>query len=340
MIREVKVLQTEIPNLKLENIQIQKDHIGLQMPFLENDLMGLMMNRQKFSQKQIIFLFKNIVKQVFDLHSSQLVHRDIKASNILLGKEGLPSLIDFGHTMSAKKFKFHPKCGTLSYLSPELLLFQKQNVQVENPKSGDMWALGCVLAEFFLGKPLFARCQTPGALTQAWEQIFGESPLIKQLRNINTSAKEISSNKSLKRYSLRRVFLSKCPDISETSLQLIESLLNPDPKLRPSCEEVLRILGEDSNDHLIRLEIQEILKTKKFNCLDFEMRNRLIAMRKSQKSGKNSISKNLEEIKRKPKNEVQEVKLGKRSNPSVPQEASSLKKIKMCQYREFKTPIN
>jgi serine/threonine protein kinase len=338
MIRELKVLQTQIPRLPLEQVQMKKEEITLQMPFLEHDLMGLLMARQRFSTDQIIFLFKEIVQQVYDLHSSGLIHRDIKSSNILLGKEALPSLIDFGHSISSKKIKLHPRCGTMIYLSPELLLAREQGQVPQNPTSGDMWALGCVLAELFLGRPLFWKCRSTETLKKAWEQLFGEDPLIKALRKSGSSGKGLSLNKSGPRLTLRSLLLRKCPDIPENVLHLLESLLNPDPKLRPSCGEVLGNLGNEGNDKQICLEIQKLLETIKVNCHEHEVRQRLIAKRNLQMT--KGVKKDLGEIKRKPRIQIQEVKLEKRSKAPGSGLVSNLKKVKVRQYRESCTPIN
>lgn len=78
--------------------------------------------------------------------------RDIKLSNILYNNEGEVKLADFGlarkypHTMQPPP----PKVVTLWYRAPELLL----GCSTYNP-GVDLWAIGCVMAEPLLNKPLF-----------------------------------------------------------------------------------------------------------------------------------------------------------------------------------------
>lgn len=315
---------------------MNKEEISFQMPFLEHDLMGLLMARQRFSPDQITFLFKHVVQQVYDLHSSGLVHRDIKGSNILLGKRALPFLIDFGHSISSKKINLHPRCGTMIYLSPELLLAREQKHILENPTSGDLWALGCVLAELFIGRPLFWKCRSIDKLKKAWELLFADNPHIKKLRKSDTSGKGLSVKK-LKHLTLRSLLKAKCPDIPEHILHLLESLLNPNPELRPSCGEILRMLGNEGKDKQICLEIQTLLETIKVNCHEHEVRQRLIVKRNLLERARQN---DLGDIKRKPRHQVQEVKLEKRSKLPGPVLVSNLKKIKVRQYRESRTPIN
>jgi serine/threonine protein kinase len=87
------------------------------------------------------------------LHSHQLVHRDVKPSNIMLSEEGEALLTDFGlakgpaYTILTKKGEV---MGTLDYLAPELI-----RGQPASPAS-DLYALGCVVYECIAGIAPFA----------------------------------------------------------------------------------------------------------------------------------------------------------------------------------------
>lgn len=97
------------------------------------------------------------------LHSNQIIHRDLKLSNMLLTHSGVLKLADFGlarqlitkHTQEddwqlPPKQMLTPKLVTLWYRAPEILL--------RCPTYGlpsDMWALGCILAELLNnGQPM------------------------------------------------------------------------------------------------------------------------------------------------------------------------------------------
>lgn len=85
-------------------------------------------------------------------HSLNIVHRDLKPSNILVDIELRKlKICDFG---SAKIIKSNKKSTPLVtsrfYRAPELL-FGTTNYDSKI----DMWSAGCVLAEMYLGHPLF-----------------------------------------------------------------------------------------------------------------------------------------------------------------------------------------
>ena len=57
------------------------------------------------------------------LHKKNIIYRDIKPENILIGKDGYIKLTDFGFAKNLKKDenRTFTLCGTPDYLSPEIL---------------------------------------------------------------------------------------------------------------------------------------------------------------------------------------------------------------------------
>ena len=95
-----------------------------------------------------------MLKGLAYLHSKNIIHRDIKGANILISKDGIVKLADFGLARilypNNRNYKYTNRVVTLWYRAPELLLgTQSYNDTV------DMWSMGCVFAEMFLGKVLF-----------------------------------------------------------------------------------------------------------------------------------------------------------------------------------------
>lgn len=278
--REVKTLQSGLTRPRLEQIRVQNNQVGLQMPFLEHDLMGLGIAKRKFSFAQVLFIFRQVVEQVRRLHGAGLVHRDIKSSNILLGTQAEPSLIDFGHTVSARHAKRHFQCGTLIYMSPELLLSRATKSPSDDYFAADMWALGCVLVELLIGRPLFATCKKSTVnLAKSWELLFGQHPLAGDLRKALTTP-EAPLKALTRRFSLRKLILKKCPEASLAVLGLVEKLLQPDPKERPSCDDVLVVLkGQAEKEEEVGRQLREELGALKESCLEHRVRERLLAKR-------------------------------------------------------------
>jgi serine/threonine protein kinase len=87
------------------------------------------------------------------LHGAGLVHRDVKPSNIMLGRDGAAMLADFGLAKGrAYTILTRPGAvvGTLDYLAPEII----KGAPAAPPS--DVYALGCVIFECMAGMPPFA----------------------------------------------------------------------------------------------------------------------------------------------------------------------------------------
>jgi serine/threonine protein kinase len=83
------------------------------------------------------------------VHSRDVVHRDVKPSNILLDEDGVPHLGDFGIALlagSERLTRTNELVGTPAYLAPEQVLGQ----EVGPP--ADVYALGLVLLECLTGE--------------------------------------------------------------------------------------------------------------------------------------------------------------------------------------------
>lgn len=92
--------------------------------------------------------FQQLIAAVSQCHKEHIVHRDIKAENLLLAADKTLLLCDFGLSRSynadaASPIAFNSLAGSMDYQAPEIL-------SGENYKgpSCDMWACGCVL--FFM----------------------------------------------------------------------------------------------------------------------------------------------------------------------------------------------
>lgn len=103
----------------------------------------------RLPEEQVIEITKNLVSVISTLHSNRIVHRDIKAENLLFKSRNSNNtsilLADFGFARHLQDGKLlYDQCGTLSYLAPECL-----NSKVGHSFPVDMWALG-VLVYFML----------------------------------------------------------------------------------------------------------------------------------------------------------------------------------------------
>ncbi|XP_028400653.1 phosphorylase b kinase gamma catalytic chain, liver/testis isoform-like [Dendronephthya gigantea] len=109
-----------------------------------------------FSEKRARKVMYEILTAVQYMHSKSIVHRDLKPENILLNDKMMIKLSDFGF---AKKLEagetLTDLCGTLGYLSPEVL---RTNLYDDHPGYGfkvDLWACGVILYTLLSGCPPF-----------------------------------------------------------------------------------------------------------------------------------------------------------------------------------------
>lgn len=149
--REIKVLKRfKHKNLvTLHDVRYEEGFIFLVMDYLPYDLTGLLMSKYNFESKQILGLIYQLCQAVAFLHTKNLVHRDIKASNILIDERGVLKLTDFGLTREQSVYMTNRVC-TLWYRAPELLLGEiKYSAKV------DSWSIGILMLEMKLGVPPF-----------------------------------------------------------------------------------------------------------------------------------------------------------------------------------------
>ena len=95
---------------------------------------------------------KQLLTGLYYCHRNNILHRDIKGSNLLIDNNGILKLADFGlarscATENAKTLT--NRVITLWYRPPELLL----GTQSYGP-AVDMWSAGCIFAELLHGKPI------------------------------------------------------------------------------------------------------------------------------------------------------------------------------------------
>ena len=85
------------------------------------------------------------------LHSNRIVHRDLKPANILITNNGQIKLADFGLARIYQQTQLLTAVVvTLWYRAPEVLL------QSSYASPVDIWSCGCIFAELYSKKPLFA----------------------------------------------------------------------------------------------------------------------------------------------------------------------------------------
>ena len=106
--------------------------------------------KRRFSDDLALHYIYQIAQGLQYLHNKSIIHRDIKPENILLSFNNTLKILDFGWSVKLKAdHKRLTMCGTLDYLSPEMIESKEHDFGV------DVWALGVLCYELLVGKPPF-----------------------------------------------------------------------------------------------------------------------------------------------------------------------------------------
>ena len=123
--------------------------------FCEHDLAGLLSNVQvKFHLGDIKSVIQQLLNGLYYIHHNKILHRDMKAANILITKAGVLKLADFGLARAfsiarAQANRYTNRVVILWYRPPELLLGERNY----GPPI-DMWGAGCIMAEMWTRSPI------------------------------------------------------------------------------------------------------------------------------------------------------------------------------------------
>nr|6V6A_A Chain A, Mitogen-activated protein kinase [Toxoplasma gondii RH]6V6A_C Chain C, Mitogen-activated protein kinase [Toxoplasma gondii RH] len=222
--------------LKADN---DKD-IYLVFDYMETDLHAVIRADilEEIHKQYIVYQLLRAIKY---MHSGELLHRDMKPSNVLLNSECQVKVADFGLARSvAHSESNNSEAGgnpvltdyvaTRWYRAPEILLGSTSYT-----KGVDMWSLGCILGELLSGRPIF-----PGTST------------MNQLERIMTltgrpSPEDVDAVKSpfaatmMESLPLGKVknFKDAFPNASPEALDLLKQLLQFNPNKRISAEKGL-----------------------------------------------------------------------------------------------------
>lgn len=118
---------------------------------------SIIMDLEKgLTEKQIAYVCREICEALLYLHNNRVIHRDLKAGNVLLTADGLVKLADFG--VSAKNKEDNQKrdtfIGTPYWMAPEVVLCETFRDEPYDHKV-DIWSLAITLIEFAQMEPPF-----------------------------------------------------------------------------------------------------------------------------------------------------------------------------------------
>ncbi|KAH9058839.1 kinase-like protein [Lactarius vividus] len=164
--------QDEHHILRLRDSFIHRNHLCLVFELLSSNLYELI--KQNQFQGLSTQLVKVFTAQLLDaltvLKEARLIHCDLKPENILLKSLQSPQIkvIDFGSACHERQ-TVYTYIQSRFYRSPEVLLGLPYTAAI------DMWSLGCIAVELFLGLPLFPGTSEYNQITRIVEML-GQPP--------------------------------------------------------------------------------------------------------------------------------------------------------------------
>lgn len=160
--------------IRLYDHFVFKEHLCIVFELLNENLYELLKQNyfKGISFNSIRFILKQILEAVYQLHKANLIHCDLKPENILLKIEKdcskndiIIKITDFG-SACFKNSTMYQYIQSRYYRAPEVLLGCGYSHEI------DMWSIGCIAAELYLGEPLL-----PGSCE--YDQIYKIIHLIK-----------------------------------------------------------------------------------------------------------------------------------------------------------------
>jgi len=157
-LREVKLLKgLKHPNMVLlKEIVCSKEqgtngslpkNVFMVFEYLEYDLTGVLETPEiRLNQDHVKSWSQQLLNGVHYMHKNKVIHRDLKASNLLISRNGELKIADWGlaRSWNSEMKRLTNKVITLWYRPPELLLGM-----IDYTTKIDMWSVGCIVAEMF-----------------------------------------------------------------------------------------------------------------------------------------------------------------------------------------------
>ena len=246
-LREIRILQL----LKNENVvsllEICRSHANaankhrstfyLVFEFCEHDLAGLLSNiNVKFNLGEIKKVMQQLLNGLYYIHLNNILHRDMKAANVLITKNGVLKLADFGlarafSKISGTRNRYTNRVVTLWYRPPELLLGERNY----GPPV-DVWGAGCIMAEMWTRSPIMQGSSEQHQLTLISQLCGSIGPDVWQ----GVEELDLYNKVQLPRQQKRRVKERLKPYVRDAyACDLLDKMLTLDPAKRVDSDTAL-----------------------------------------------------------------------------------------------------
>ncbi|KAF8202162.1 hypothetical protein BJ912DRAFT_431034 [Pholiota molesta] len=203
LMREVDLVKSlSHPSIvKYEGMARDDDTLNIVLEFAENGSLGQTIKAfGKLNERLVASYVVKILEGLHYLHTSDVVHCDLKAANILTTKNGNVKLSDFGVSLNLRAMEREKDvAGTPNWMAPEVIELKGASTK------SDIWSLGCTVIELLTGRPPYA--EISNAMTVMFRIVEDDMPPIPE-------------------------------DASDPLKDFLEQCFHKDPTRRPSAEEL------------------------------------------------------------------------------------------------------
>ena len=166
LLREARAASAlDHPNIGvIHGIEESEDRqLFIVMGYYEGETLAQKLSRGVIPVRESLDIAMQIARGLSSAHARNIVHRDVKPSNIIMTNDKVAKIVDFGLARvvaTASATQSISSTGTLPYMAPEQILGEAIDQRC------DIWALGVILIQMITGSHPFVR-PNKGAMTFA-----------------------------------------------------------------------------------------------------------------------------------------------------------------------------
>eukprot|EP01117_Protostelium_nocturnum_P012769 TRINITY_DN4725_c0_g1_i1.p1 TRINITY_DN4725_c0_g1~~TRINITY_DN4725_c0_g1_i1.p1 ORF type:complete len:443 (-),score=142.04 TRINITY_DN4725_c0_g1_i1:17-1345(-) len=206
-------IQEHLTSQTTKVVQLYRKFIGENQIsiVMEQMVASLMFFKFPFSQEEVATILLDTMEALATIHREGIAYRDLKPDNLLISKDGVVKICDFG--LSCFDGDATGLGGTLVYLSPEVaeeFVLRSDNPKLKASGKEDIWAVGITALELATGKVPFDD------------------------QDINVVTKHIYENPA------PQISKEEHPNLSDEFVDFVHQCLQKDPKERPTSDHLLK----------------------------------------------------------------------------------------------------
>jgi len=252
MLREIKMLKYFKHENVIRTVGILKsaesgvDEIYLLTPLMDTDLHRIITHNNLLSTNHVSIIMYQIFRGLKYIHKANIMHRDLKPGNILMNKNCLLKICDFGLARSvvvpSPNTTMTNEVVTQYYRPPELFT----GVNYYSTEI-DIWSVGCILAELLTKKILFQCNSSSQQLDLQYKLLSFPTPIEQYPYPISSSSSLTQLNKQQKQHYFKAISSNSSPESNFARLSndymaqhMLSCLLVWNPDLRLNCDQALQ----------------------------------------------------------------------------------------------------